>query len=837
MMQNSSSLTTSSSMATAVLLPLAACPREAPVEYGATQVQNSAASAASVSKLSSSAALASCPTRRAVAALLSWNVFGSGCTAMRALLKCASSSPKPPQPCTIQILIDTSRRQNGFDTIAPTTLGQNEWLVAQLHQRLLSCTHIHVVAKIMMVVHDLLVYGAPEFGQSLCPVSESFFDASAMSPFLDIKSSTSEPYYQATRFLIAYVHALLQFQLRHHHIHGNVLDPQSTDFLLRVRENGGYGCWDAQLRDTLLSCVVLAKFLVTSNIALPCKCFIFAEVMRRYVADSKRLYQTVSRLVHLMIITLSKVSAMPLDECDRNMQCTRQYIRLTDLLNHFYDSLRNLPEDSVYEKDLIPARLRQLASDTNAKMTEKYDKFVALETTPADCLDTVLRGSSSPTERTEAASDDAEIIAGPLEQKHSQSQTADPAQIYSAEVSAESIPPALLSFSTAQSFFDESSADPALRDHFVQPAGVPRRGAGATHLQHQSEEHEDAIDIVMRRNGTIDASRFDQEKTGLFTALIASDGGGVVGGVAARVAEVLGLMHPPKDTDVVDQTTISLGNENDDRDREPAEVAVEQRYNVLGEVLGRGGFGVVYKAWDQQEGRHVACKEVKLADQNKTGVQELLKEYRVLTTLEHPNIVKVLDFMVHQGHGRIFMEWVPSGSVQSVLQETKRGLRETIVRRYVREALQGLAYLHSRGIVHRDVKPGNMLLSSDGSVKLTDFGTSRKLENAAESVQTGTVVGTVPYLAPECVRGTYSAASDVWAIGCTALHMITGLEVRDNVALIFKLGNLCDGSQFPRTLIEHPMLRELRSFVESTLSVDRQLRLSATTLLNHPFLI
>ncbi|CUG74208.1 protein kinase, putative [Bodo saltans] len=100
------------------------------------------------------------------------------------------------------------------------------------------------------------------------------------------------------------------------------------------------------------------------------------------------------------------------------------------------------------------------------------------------------------------------------------------------------------------------------------------------------------------------------------------------------------------------------------------------------------------------------------------------------------------------------MEWLPSGSVQTVLQETHKGLRETIVRRYVRGALQGLAYLHSRGIVHRDVKPGNMLLGSDGSVKLTDFGTSRTLGHSEETVQTGTVVGTVPYLAPECVRGT-----------------------------------------------------------------------------------
>ncbi|CUG92027.1 protein kinase, putative [Bodo saltans] len=184
------------------------------------------------------------------------------------------------------------------------------------------------------------------------------------------------------------------------------------------------------------------------------------------------------------------------------------------------------------------------------------------------------------------------------------------------------------------------------------------------------------------------------------------------------------------------------------------------------------------------------------------------------------------------------MEWVPSGSVQSVLQETHKGLRETIVRRYVREALQGLAYLHSRGIVHRDVKPGNMLLGSDGSVKLTDFGTSRKLEDGGETMQTGTVVGTVPYLAPECVRGTYSAASDVWAIGCTALHMITGKapwegEARDHITLIFKIGNF---TAPPRAVLDYAMSDELRSFIFAAMTADRHVRPTAEKLLQHAFI-
>ncbi|CUG92019.1 protein kinase, putative [Bodo saltans] len=106
-------------------------------------------------------------------------------------------------------------------------------------------------------------------------------------------------------------------------------------------------------------------------------------------------------------------------------------------------------------------------------------------------------------------------------------------------------------------------------------------------------------------------------------------------------------------------------------------------------------------------------------------------------------------------------------------------------------------------------------------------------------MQTGTVVGTVPYLAPECMRGTYSAASDVWAIGCTALHMITGRapwfgEARDIVGLIFKLGGLTTTKRLPTDLTEYSMSDEFRSFITVAMSFDRQQRPSAAALLALP---
>jgi hypothetical protein len=218
------------------------------------------------------------------------------------------------------------------------------------------------------------------------------------------------------------------------------------------------------------------------------------------------------------------------------------------------------------------------------------------------------------------------------------------------------------------------------------------------------------------------------------------------------------------------------------------------------EVLGRGAFGTVYKAFDNEEGRPVAVKELKLdlseGETSDEKVKEITDEFDTLVRLQHPNIVSVLQMSVDDKRttGRIFMEWVPGGSIQSVMKLTKRGFKEGVVSRYARQLLAGLAYLHRMQILHRDIKPANMLLSGSGDLKLSDFGTSRIMD-LATTMKTETVVGTVPYLAPECFSGNYSQGSDVWAIGCSVLELLTGQmpwadrNVRDNVAMIFLIGS------------------------------------------------
>ncbi|CCW63960.1 unnamed protein product [Phytomonas sp. EM1] len=286
--------------------------------------------------------------------------------------------------------------------------------------------------------------------------------------------------------------------------------------------------------------------------------------------------------------------------------------------------------------------------------------------------------------------------------------------------------------------------------------------------------------------------------------------------------------------------------------------------------IGEGSYSSVYRAWDELMGRYLAAKEVALdAKRLPAVVRGVLKEYMVLTSLRHPNIVHVVAFMIDGHSCKIFMEWMPSGSLRDVLRDSRSGaLRESVVSRYVRDTLLGLGFLHSRGVLHRDVKPANMLLGTEGSVKLTDFGTSVLLSENEHTLESGVIMGTAPYMAPEVVRGVYSAASDVWSLGCTALELATGhvpwedlgTGIRLNpVQLIYKIGKLSENDKpdLPHSYLraartEHadgagaesdsrqkpvPVVSEdFLSFLDQIFVLDRHARATAAELLEHPFI-
>lgn len=194
---------------------------------------------------------------------------------------------------------------------------------------------------------------------------------------------------------------------------------------------------------------------------------------------------------------------------------------------------------------------------------------------------------------------------------------------------------------------------------------------------------------------------------------------------------------------------------------------------IMQERLGAGGFGVVYRAFDPMLGHFVAVKETPL-NASPAQCAALQAEFATLTSLHHPNIVTVTSLRLDDGVARVVMEWMPGGSLGSVLRRAGHRLHEAAIRRFMRDALLGLAYLHERGICHLDIKPENMLLAADGTMKLADFGTA-KIAETGQSAVTNRVVGTPAYMPPELISsGKYYQGSDLWALACSAVEMASG---------------------------------------------------------------
>ena len=195
----------------------------------------------------------------------------------------------------------------------------------------------------------------------------------------------------------------------------------------------------------------------------------------------------------------------------------------------------------------------------------------------------------------------------------------------------------------------------------------------------------------------------------------------------------------------------------------------------LGQPLGHGGMAAVYLARDEELDRAVA---VKLLAENLAGDVALrkrfLREARLAARLSHPNVVSVYDAgETEDGRPYIVMEHVEGVTLADLLRERGRLPAAEAVALAV-QACRGLAHAHAAGLVHRDVKPQNLLLRPDGTLKVADFGIARAAETTALT-QTGTVLGTAAYLSPEQATGeVVTSAADVYALGAVLYELLTG---------------------------------------------------------------
>ncbi|PBL00954.1 Pkinase-domain-containing protein [Armillaria gallica] len=276
-----------------------------------------------------------------------------------------------------------------------------------------------------------------------------------------------------------------------------------------------------------------------------------------------------------------------------------------------------------------------------------------------------------------------------------------------------------------------------------------------------------------------------------------------------------------------------------------------------GKFIGAGAFGSVYLAVNLDSGSLMAVKEIK---NQEVGVRDLYAEIKdelsVMEMLQHPNIVEYYGIEVHRDKVYIFEEYCQGGSLAAWL-EHGRIEDELLIQVYTVQMLDGLAYLHSQGIVHRDIKPDNILLDHMGVIKFVDFGaakivakksaTRRSAEHLSAAVPdaagkfNNSLTGTPMYMSPEIIkndkRGRHGAM-DIWSLGCVVLEFATGKKPWSNLdnewAIMFHIGVATQHPPLP----EPGQLSELGiDFIKQCLTIDAMKRPTALELREHPWML
>ncbi|KAL8534443.1 hypothetical protein ACS0TY_010454 [Phlomoides rotata] len=253
-----------------------------------------------------------------------------------------------------------------------------------------------------------------------------------------------------------------------------------------------------------------------------------------------------------------------------------------------------------------------------------------------------------------------------------------------------------------------------------------------------------------------------------------------------------------------------------------------------GKLLGRGTFGHVYAGFNSETGEMCAMKEVTLFSddaKSKESAKQLGQEIVLLSRLRHPNIVQYYGSETVGDKLYIYLEYVSGGSIHKILQEYGK-LGESAIRSYTQQILSGLAYLHTKNTVHRDIKGANILVDPNGRVKLADFGMAKHISGQTCPLS---FKGSPYWMAPEVIRNSNgcSLAVDIWSLGCTVLEMATSKppwSQYEGVAAMFKIGNSKELPTIPDNLSD-----EGKDFVRLCLQRDPQRRPPATKLLEHSF--
>lgn len=251
------------------------------------------------------------------------------------------------------------------------------------------------------------------------------------------------------------------------------------------------------------------------------------------------------------------------------------------------------------------------------------------------------------------------------------------------------------------------------------------------------------------------------------------------------------------------------------------------RYNII-RVLGKGAMGMVYEARDPNLDRRVAIKTIKVDNLPEAAIVEYEARFRTearsAARLQHPNIVSVYDSERHGDTAYLVMEFVQGEDLKQHLDSGKRyTLEESLA--ILRDLLAALDYAHQQNIVHRDVKPANLLVEASGRVKLTDFGVAR-IQDSGEATRTkGSMVGTLKYMAPEQVQGLpIDARADLFSAGVVLYQLLTGKRPFDGDSEFAIIHQIISQQPPPPSSINAQLPAALDAVVARALAKDRAQR-------------
>jgi mitogen-activated protein kinase kinase kinase len=337
------------------------------------------------------------------------------------------------------------------------------------------------------------------------------------------------------------------------------------------------------------------------------------------------------------------------------------------------------------------------------------------------------------------------------------------------------------------------------------PGALPLVGSGASNnLSNRiSTLRQDAAGGIVRRKSTkMFGARIEQVKPARGSRLI-------------------------NNLETIPQDTIPMGNVQHMKSSQPERQPTFKW--MRGQLIGKGTFGRVYLGMNTTTGELLAVKQVEVNPKNPNvdpaKIREMVKaldiEIDTMQHLDHVNIVQYLGCERKEFSISIFLEYIPGGSIGSCLRKHGK-FEEQVVSSLTRQTLNGLAYLHSEGILHRDLKADNILLDLDGTCKISDFGISKRSADAYANDNSNSMQGSVFWMAPEVIRAQsqglapppsnlggnpysnenpgYSAKVDIWSLGCVVLEMFAGRRPwskEEAIGAIYKLGSLNQAPPIP----------------------------------------